>query len=168
MRAMNEWTANNNGTGGRGQGNDPHLNVVGSYFTLQPVTPNTNNPVSFDPATKSNAKPVGSSLDHIIAQQISPNGTPLFMRVGNSGGPNGESPMSNISYLKAASAAASDPAAVYPGLGTPSQVFSALTGLFKSGTPMSPDTYASLRGKKVSDLVKGDLESLEADRHERR
>ncbi len=160
IRAMNEWTANNNGTGGRGQGNDPHLNVVGSYFTLQPVTPNTNNPVSFDPATKSNAKPVGSSLDHIIAQQISPNGTPLYMRVGNTGGPNGESPMSNISYLKAASAAASDPAAVYPGLGTPSQVFSALTNLFNSGAPMSPDTYASLRGKKVSDLVKGDLESL--------
>jgi hypothetical protein len=68
--------------------------------------------------------------------------------------------MSNISYLKAASAAASDPAAVYPGLGTPSQVFSALTNLFKSGAPMSADTYASLRGKKVSDLCKGDLDTL--------
>jgi hypothetical protein len=160
IRAMNEWTASNNGTGGRGQGNDPHLNVVGSYFTLQPVTPNTNNPVSFDQATKFNAKPVGTSLDHIIAQQLSPSGTPLFMRVGNSGGTNGESPQSNISYLKAASAAAGDPAAIYSGLGTPSQVFSALTNLFNSGTPVSPDTYAATRGKKVSDLVKGDLEAL--------
>jgi hypothetical protein len=160
IRAMNEWTASNNGTGGRGQGNDPHLNVVGSYFTLQPVTPNTNNPVSFDQSTKFNAKPVGTSLDHVIAQQLSPNGTPLFMRVGNSGGTNGESPPSNISYLKSASAAAGDAADIYPGLGTPSQVFSALTGLFKSGASMSPDTYASTRGKKVTDLVKSDLEAF--------
>lgn len=160
LRAMNEWTANNTGAGnGRGQGNDPHLNVVGSYFTCQPVTPSTNNPVSFDASTKTNAKPVGTSLDHIIAQQISPNGTPLFMRVGNSGGTNGEQPQSNISWLKAASAAAGDPAAIYPGLGTPSQVFSALTGLFGTGS-MTPDTYASTRGKKVSDLVKGDLDAL--------
>ena len=160
IRAMNEWTASNNGTAGRGQGNDPHLNVVGSYFTLQPVTPNTNNPISFDAATKLNAKAVGSSLDHVIAQQLSPNGTPLFMRVGNSGGSSGENPQSNISYLKAASAAAGAPADIYPGLGTPSQVFSAMTNLFKSGAPMSPDTYASTRGKKVSDLVRGDLDAL--------
>jgi hypothetical protein len=160
IRAMNEWTASNNGTGGRGQGNDPHLNVVGSYFTLQPVTPNTNNPVSFDQSTKFNAKPVGTSLDHIIAQQVSPNGTPLFMRVGNSGGINGESPPSNISYLKPDGAAAGDAAAIYPGLGTPSQVFSALTNLFNMGAPMSPDTYASTRGKRVSDLVKADLDAL--------
>ena len=161
IRAMNEWTISNTGAGsGRGQGNDPHLNVVGSYFTLQPVTPSTNNPVSFDQATKFNAKPVGSSLDHVIAQQLSPQGTPLFMRVGNSGGTAGESPMSNISYLKSATAAAGDAAAVYPGLGTPSQVFSALTNLFSSGAPMSPDTYATTRGKKISDLVKGDLDAL--------
>lgn len=161
IRAMNEWTISNTGAGsGRGQGNDPHLNVVGSYFTLQPVTPSTNNPVSFDQSTKFNAKPVGSSLDHVIAQQLSPQGTPLFMRVGNSGGSAGEQPMSNISYLKSTTAAPGDPAAVYPGLGTPSQVFSALTNLFKSGAPMSPDTYATTRGKKISDLVKGDLEAL--------
>jgi hypothetical protein len=159
IRAMNEWTASNNGTGGRGQGNDPHLNVVGSYFTLQPVTPNTNNPVSFDMATKFNAKPVGSSLDHIMAQQLSPNGTPLFMRVGNSGGNSGETPQSNISYLKADTAAAGDAAAIYPGLGTPGMVFSALTNLFNKG-PMTADTYASTRGKRISDLVKGDLDNL--------
>jgi hypothetical protein len=127
---------------------------------LQPVTPSTNNPVSFDQSTKFNAKPVGTSLDHIIAQQLSPQGTPLFMRVGNSGGSAGEQPMSNISYLKSATAAAGDPADIYPGLGTPTQVFSALTGLFNAGTGMSPATYASMRGQKVSDLVKDDLETL--------
>lgn len=161
IRAMNEWTQSNNGTGGRGQGNDPHLNVVGSYFTLQPVTPNSNNPFSFDQSTKFNAKPVGTSLDHIIAQQLSPSGTPLFMRVGNSGGDKGESPQSNISYLKSSSAAKDAAADIYPGLGTPMQVFSALTGLFGSAAPMSADTYASVRGKSITDLVRGDLESFE-------
>jgi hypothetical protein len=160
IRAMNEWTASNNGTGGRGQGNDPHLNVVGSYFTLQPVTPNTNNPIDFSTATKFNAKPVGSSLDHVLAQQLSATGTPMFMRVGNSGGSAGEGAQSNISYLKSATAAAGDAAAVYPGLGTPMQAFSALTGLFGTGSTMNPDTYASTRGKRVSDLVKHDLENL--------
>ena len=38
IRAMNEWEQGNNGKSGRGQGNDPHLNPAGSYFTLQPVT----------------------------------------------------------------------------------------------------------------------------------
>ncbi len=79
IRAMNEWTISNTGAGsGRGQGNDPHLNVVGSYFTLQPVTPSTNNPISFDQSTKFNAKPVGSSLDHVIAQQLSPQRNATF------------------------------------------------------------------------------------------
>lgn len=165
IRAMNEWTINNMGVGkGRGQGNDPHLNVVGSYFTLQPVTPNTDNPVDFTQATKFNATPVGTSLDHIMAQQLSSDGTPLFMRVGNSGGTKGEGAQSGISYLKTST----DPKAsanAYPGLGQVSQVFSALTGLFGTGTGtgstgMNMDTYASLRGKKVSDLVKQDLDAL--------
>ncbi|HXJ19207.1 MAG TPA: DUF1552 domain-containing protein [Polyangia bacterium] len=164
MRGMNEWTENNTNGGGKGQGNDPHLNPCGSYFTLQPVTPNSNDPFSFTQATKFNAQPVGSSLDHIMAQQLSSTGTPLFMRVGNSGGTKGESPQSNISYLKS-STNASDAADIYPGLGTPSQVFSALTGLFMTGTgttttPGNTDTYASTRGQKISDLVKGELESL--------
>ena len=80
IRAMNEWTSGNtSGKNGRGQGNDPHLNVVGSYFTLQPVTPNGNDPFSFDQSTKFNAKPVGPSLDHVMAQQLSPQGTPLLL-----------------------------------------------------------------------------------------
>lgn len=161
IRAMNEWTANNNGMGGRGQGNDPHTQVAGSYFTCQPVTPNSNDPFSFDQSTKFQAKPIGTSLDHVIAQQISPNGTPLFMRVGNSGGPSGESPQSNISYLLATGSAAGTAANVYPGLGTPSQVFSSLTGLFQQSSAMSPATYAAIKGKSVVDLVRDDLNTLE-------
>lgn len=161
MRAMNEWTATNSATSGRGQGNDPHTQVVGTYFTCQPVTPNSNNPFSFDQSTKFNAAPVGSSLDQIMAQQISSNGTPLFMRVGNSGGSAGEMGQSNISYLLPAGAAAGTAANIVPGLGTPSQVFSALTGLFTAGQPMNADTYAAVKGKSIIDLVKDDLNTLE-------
>ena len=145
IRSMNEWTAGMV----RGQGNDPHTQVVGSYFTCQPVTPNSDNPFSFDQATKFNAMAKGPSLDHVMAQQLSPKGTPLFMRVGNSS----DSPMSGISYSAATTQ--------YPGLGTPAQAFSDLTGLFKTGTPMSPDTYAAVRGKSVLDLVGDDLDTLE-------
>jgi hypothetical protein len=160
MCAMNEWTQYNDGTGGRGQGNDRDLQVLGSYFTLQPVTPNSDDPFSFSQETKFNARPVGSSLDHVIAQQLSSSGTPFLMRVGNSGGNAGESPQSNISYLKSPGAGPADPADIYPGFGTPAQAFNVLTGLFAPG-PIAPDTYAAIRGKKVTDLVRADLEALE-------
>ncbi|HXU00950.1 MAG TPA: DUF1552 domain-containing protein [Polyangia bacterium] len=160
IRGMNEWTQNNRGSGasagGRGQANDPHLNVVGSYFTLQPVTPSGTDPFSFDTAYKFNALPIGSSLDHVMAQQLSPQGTPLFMRVGN----RNDGAQSGISYLKDASAATNAAAKAYPGLGQPSQVFSALTGLFGMGGT-TPATYAALRGKKITDCVKDDLASFE-------
>jgi hypothetical protein len=160
IRGMNEWTSGNRGSGataaGRGQANDPHLNVAGSYFTLQPVTPSGTDPFSFDTAFKFNAVPIGSSLDHIMAQQLSPNGTPLFMRVGN----RNDGAQSGISYLKEASAAANAAAKPYPGLGQPSQVFSALTGLFGSGG-MTAATYATTRGKRITDVVKDDLAAFE-------
>jgi hypothetical protein len=161
IRNMNEWTANNSATMGRGQGNAPHTQVVGSYFTCQPVTPNSNNPFSFDQSTKFNAAPVGSSLDQIMGQQISPSGTPLFMRVGNAGGSSGEMGQSNISYLLPAGSAAGTAANIVPGYGTPSQVFSALTGLFTAGQPMNADTYAAVKGQSIIDLVKDDLNTLE-------
>jgi hypothetical protein len=160
MRAMNEWTQNNDGVNGLGQGNDMHLQVCGSYFTLQPVTPNTNDPFSFDSNTKFSALPVGTSLDHVMAQQLSSSGTPLFMRVGNSGGTNGESAQSSISYLKRDGAGPAEAADIYPGFGTPTQVFSALTGLLGPG-PTTPATYAMARGKMVTDLVKTHLEAFE-------
>ncbi len=145
IRAMNEW----NDRTVRGQGNDPHTQVCGSYFTCQPITPNSDNPFSFDEATKSRAMPIGRSLDHVIAEQISAKGTPLVMRVGNGN----DSAMSAISYSAAEER--------FPGIGSPAQAFSDLTNLFKDDEPMSPDTYQSVRGKSVLDLVKGDLETLE-------
>jgi hypothetical protein len=145
IRAMNEWTAGLS----RGQGNDPHTQVAGSILTCQPVTPNSDNPFSFDASTKTKAVPMGPSLDHVIAQQLSAKGTPLYMRVGNGG----ETPMSAISY----SAAKTN----FPGLGQPSQIYSSLTGLFMDGAPMSADTYAAARGKSIVDLIKDDLETLQ-------
>lgn len=145
VRAMNEWTSKLV----RGQGNDPHTQVVGSFFTCQPVTPNSDNPFSFDAATKSNAKPTGPSLDHVMAKQLSPDGIPLFIRVGNKSA----ATTNAISYSAAET--------LFPGLGDPSQIYSGLTGLFQTGAPMSPDTYKAVRGKSVIDLVRDDLETLQ-------
>ena len=143
IRGMNEWTARMV----RGQGNDPHTQVAGSYFTCQPVTPNSNDPFSFDQATKFNAKPVGRSLDHVMAEQLSPNGTPLLL---NTAGQN-DNTMSAISYSAAETA--------FRGLNA-TQAFSGITGLFRQDAPMSPDTYAVVRGKSVVDLVRDDLDTL--------
>jgi hypothetical protein len=143
IRSMNEWTSNMV----RGQGNDSHTQIVGSYFTCQPVTPNSNMPFSFEQATKFNAKPVGPSLDHVMAQQLSPKGTPLLL---NTAGQN-DAAQAAISYSAAET--------LFKGLNA-TQAFSGLTGLFKQGAPMSPDTYAVIRGKSVVDLVRDDLNTL--------
>ncbi|MDD9969687.1 MAG: DUF1552 domain-containing protein [Myxococcales bacterium] len=144
IRSMNEWTARMV----RGQGNDSHTQIVGSFFTCQPVTPNSNEPFSFEQATKFQAKPIGPSLDHVIAEQLSPNGTPLLMNTGG----RSDSPQSAISYSAAETA--------FSGLNA-TQAFSGLTGLFEQRAPMSADTYAALRGKSVIDLVRDDLDTLE-------
>jgi hypothetical protein len=145
IRTMNEWTARMV----RGQGNDSHTQIAGSYFTCQPVTPNSNDPFSFDQATKFNAKPVGPSLDHVMAAQLSPNGAPLLL---NTAGQN-DSAQSAISYSAAETA--------FKGLNA-SQAFGGLTGLFKTGpATMTPDSYAAVRGKSITDLVKDDLETLQ-------
>jgi hypothetical protein len=143
IRAMNEWTANMV----RGQGNDSHTQIVGSFFTCQPVTPNSNNPFSFEQATKFNAKPVGPSLDHVMAKQLSPEGTPLLL---NAAGQN-DNTQSAISYSAAET--------LFRGLNA-TQAFSGLTGLFKQGAPMSPDSYAVVRGKSVVDVVRDDIDTL--------
>ena len=149
IAAMNEWTAQGN----RGQGNDPHTQVVGTFFTCVPVTPHTDNPFDFNSATKFNAMPTAPSLDHVCAKQVSPNGTPLFMRVGGGN----DSPQSGISYE-----AAETP---FPGIASPAQAYSNLTGLFTNGggEQMTPDDYLTVvRGKSVVDLIRGDLETLES------
>lgn len=144
IRAMNEWTFDMV----RGQGNDQHTQVVGSYFTCQPVSPNSNDPFSFDSSTKFNAMPVGPSLDHVSTQNLRPGGTPLFMRLANQN----DTPQSGISYSAGATP--------YPGLGSPSQIFASLTGLFGDG-PTSPDTYQAFRGKSAIDIFRDDLDTLE-------
>jgi len=145
IRAMNEWTSKLL----RGQGNDPYTQVLGSYFTCQPVTPNQNDPYSFDTTTKFNAKPLGPSLDHVMAQQLSPGGTPLLMRLAN----DSATPQSAISYSAAET--------LYKGTASPAEAYSQLTGLFKDGAPVSPDSYQAIRGKSILDLVRDDLDTLE-------
>ncbi len=151
IRAMNEWTA----TRARGQGNDPHTQVTGTLLSCQPVAPHGDDPFDFDQEKKFNAKPIGRTLDHVIAEQISQTKAPLFMRVGNVTDNN----MAAISYT--APKAGSMVGDAFPGVGSPSQVFSNLTGLFKDDEPMSPDTYAAVKGKSVIDLVADDLATLE-------
>jgi hypothetical protein len=149
IRTMNEWTASNRGTGkGRGQGNDSHTQIAGSIFTCQPVTPNSNDPFSFEQATKFNAKPVGPSLDHVMAQQLSPGGEPLFMNVA---GQSKEGAQSAISYSKAET--------IFTAL-TATQAYSKLTGLFKTDAPVNMDTYDMAKGKLFADIIKGDLSWL--------
>jgi hypothetical protein len=143
IRAMNEWTADMV----RGQGNDPHTQVVGSYFTCQPVSPNSNNPFDFGDA-KFRAMPLGPSLDHVMARQLSPDGVPLFIRVG----PAVDGPSTAISYAESQT--------LYKGSGNLEEIFASLTGLFNGGA-MSPDTYQAIRGKSIVDLVKHDLDALQ-------
>ncbi len=139
VRAMNEWSFG----GTLGQTTDPHTQVCGSFFTGQPVTPSDG---------KFTAMPTGRSLDHICAEQINPGGgAPLFMQIGGVVGDKSNT-LSVISYDKAEQ--------IFPGVGSPTQIYNSLTKLFGEG-PMSPDTYRALRGKSVIDLVGEDLASLQ-------
>ncbi|WP_437522501.1 DUF1552 domain-containing protein [Sorangium sp. So ce726] len=136
IRAMNEWSFERT----HGQDEDPHSQVMGSYFTCHPVTLQS---PRFD------AKPTGRSLDHICADQVNPGGAaPLVMHIGGvrSDG------KSNFSY--------SAPEEVFPGIGSPTAIFNNLTNLFDRGS-MSPDTYKVARGKSVIDVVRDDLATLQ-------
>jgi hypothetical protein len=137
IRAMNEWTLD----ASLGQGNEPLLQTAGSYLTCAPVTPHEADPLNpsgsrFDP------KPIAASLDHVCAQQLSSDGMPLVLRLGNTQ----ETEMTAISY--------SAPEELYPGIGNPAQVMSAFGYV-------PADGYETRRMQSVLDLVKGDLETLE-------
>ena len=142
IRAMNQWSPKMD----LGQGNDTHFHV-GSFFTCQPLTPNSNEPFGFDMMTRFPPKPVGPSLDHVMARQLSPEGKPLLMLVGN----RAETATGSVSY--------SAPETPFRGQGS-SQIYASLTGLFQSGAPVSPDSYQAARGKSIVDLVQSDLETL--------
>ncbi|HYQ42951.1 MAG TPA: DUF1552 domain-containing protein [Polyangiaceae bacterium] len=149
IRTMNEWTVNNKGAGkGLGQGNDMHVQGAGSLFTCQPLTPNSNDPFSFDQATKFSPMPIGPSLDHVMANQLSPDGAPLLLNVA---GVARESAQSAISYKAAET--------TFPSLNA-TRAYTQLTGLFDDGSPMNADTWAVTKGKTITDIVKHDLESL--------
>jgi len=151
MRTMNEWTANNKGAGkGRGQGNDSHTQCAGTALTLQPVTPNSNDPFSFNRATKFDAMPIGMSLDHVMAAQLSPASTPLYMDISG---------QSKVLAQAAISYKAKD--TIFNAQNA-TQAYSSMTGLFKTGAPMNTDTWEIAKGKKFADIVKGDLDRLKS------
>jgi len=154
IRAMNEWSFN----GTLGQKNDPHTQVCCSYFTCYPVTPNATES-SASNAGKFDCKPTGRSMDHIAAEQVNPMGSstkgspPLFLQIGGVSG-SASNTQTVISW--------DQPGNIFPGYGTPMQVWTQLTGLFGTGsmTTMTPDSYAMARGKSIIDLVRGDLTRL--------
>ena len=78
------------------------------------------------------------------------------MRVGN----RNDGSQSGISYTKT-DGPPEAAATAYPGVGKPSEVFGKLTNLLNPTQPLSPDSYALLRDKKVTDVVRDDLATLE-------
>ncbi len=139
IRAMNEWSFQ----GTLGQTTDPHTQVCGSYFTCQPVTPSDG---------KFTATPTGRSLDHVCADQLNPNGAvPLFMQIGGVNG-SASNTQAVISF--------DQPNQIFPGVGSPTQVWNSLTNLFGSGS-MSSDTYAAVSGQSIVDIVRDDLSTLQ-------
>ena len=138
IRAMNEWSFQ----GTLGQTTDPHTQVCGSYFTCQPVTPDSG---------KLNATPTGRSLDHVCAEQVNPSGgTPLFMQIGG---------VSGSASLTQPCISFDQPNQIFPGYGSPQQIYSSLTNLFGKG-PVTSDTYKVARGNSIIDIVKDDLANL--------
>jgi len=149
IRTMNEWSVDNKGAGsGIGQGNDFHVNATASLLTCQPLSPNSNDPFSFNTATKFNATPIGPSLDHVMAKQLSTEGTPLLMNVA---GIKREAAQSAISFSAADE--------IYQPLNA-AQAFAKLTGVLDPTGSMNADTWAVRKGKAITDLVKDDLSRL--------
>jgi hypothetical protein len=145
IRVMNEWTTDMS----LGQGNDRDTQVVGSYFTCVPVTPNADGPFSLDAATKFNAMPTAASLDHVCAEQLQADGLPLFLRVSGSN----DTPFSGISY-----SAGETP---FAGIGSLTDALATLTGALEGGTA-STDGYQVMRKNSILDMVRLDLERLES------
>jgi hypothetical protein len=146
IRAMNEWSFE----GTLGQKNDPHTQVCGSYFTCHPVTPNATMASASNPG-KFDAKPTGRSLDHVCAEQLNATGSPpLFIQIGGVQGASTNT-MTVISY--------DQPEHLFPGTGSPVEIFTTLTNLFGPG-PVSGDSYMTARRKGVIDCVREDLNNL--------
>jgi len=143
IRAMNEWTAELS----RGQGNGQHEQASGSYFTCQPLRPNSDTPFDFTPNTRFPPSPIGPSLDHVMAQQLSPKQIPFLLSVGGFR----DSKRSAVSYSAAET--------LFNGSNL-TQAYSALTNLDMTSPTMSPDSYQAARGRSIIDLVRNDLDTL--------
>ena len=113
IRAMNEWSFG----GTLGQTTDPTLR--GHRLVLHVPTRDALGERQII------ATPTGRSLDHICAEQVNPSGGgPLFMQIG---GVNGSvtNTQSTISFDK--------PNQIFPGVGSPTQIYNNLTNLFGEG-----------------------------------
>ena len=118
---------------------DPHDQGMGSKLTCAPLDP------------EGNHWAMGRSLDHIAAELVNPGTkTPLVVSVG-------------ATFAMAKSIVSfSAPGTPYPPETNPRNVYSGLTGMFKSGTaaPVTEGDYRVKQGKSIIDLVRGDLDSF--------
>ena len=118
---------------GTTQSIDPHDQAMGSKLTCALINNDTNRYAS------------ATSLDHVIAQQINPNGnTPLVLSVGAAS--------TKIKEILSFSSANTP----FPAIVNPTTVYTQLTGIFGSSTT-TPADYHVMRGQSAIDLVKGDL-----------
>ena len=116
---------------------DPHDQGMGSKLTAAPI----------DPTGEHWA--LGRSLDHVAAELVNPGGNgPLVVSVGNS--------FANVKSILSYTA----PQEPYSPETKPSNVYSQLTGLFKSDDGMTEADYRVARGQSIIDLVSADLSTF--------
>jgi hypothetical protein len=128
FRSMNAY--------GSGQSIDPHDQAMGSKLTCATIDSNNKRYAT------------ATSLDHVIAKQINPNGgTPLVLSVGAAS--------TSIKEILSFSA----PGTAFPAIVNPTTVYNQLTGVFSNGmttTTTAADWHVK-RGQSALDLVKADL-----------
>lgn len=130
MRSMNSYAV--------GQTIDPHDQAMGSKLTCAPIIDDSSRYAS------------ARSLDHIIADQINPNGaSPLVLSVGSSS--------ANIKEVMSFSG----PGVAYPGTSNPTTIYNQLTEMFSTGGQQTEADYRVMRGESIIDLVSSDLEAYE-------
>jgi hypothetical protein len=117
---------------------DPHDQGMGSKLTGAPIDPSGSHWAT------------APSLDWIAAGLVNP-GTksPLVLSVGTA--------FANVKGIVSYQAAQTP----YSPETNPKNVYTALTGLFSSGTT-TPADYKVMQGNSIMDLVKGDLDSLKS------
>jgi hypothetical protein len=134
FRSMNAY--------GSGQSIDPHDQAMGSKLTCATIDSSN---MRYATAT---------SLDHVIAKQINPNGgTPLVLSVGAAS--------TSIKEILSFSA----PGKAFPATVNPQTVYNQLTGVFGTGTTTGSTGEAAWkvkRGQSAIDLCKADLQHYQS------